>query len=146
MSSNDLKEDSKVSDDKATKLRKRYTLWGKIVIGISITLLIVGFLGFIISSMEFMEDFFDDDDAFSPVFFMIPFVLGMFGLAGGNILLGLGKGKIKNTQAHTIIISESGTTDTESSKQEEKKGGKCPNCGAPYKAEDKTCKYCGSDL
>ena len=146
MSSNDLKEDSKVSDNKATKLRKRYTLWGKIVIGISITLLIVGFLGFIISSMEFMEDFFDDDDAFSPVFFMIPFVLGMFGLAGGNILLGLGKGKIKNTQTHTIIISESGTTDTESSKQEEKKGGKCPNCGAPYKAEDKTCKYCGSDL
>ncbi len=146
MSSNDLKEDPKASDDKATKLRKRYALWGKIVLGISIVLLLVGFLGFIISSMEFMEDFFDDDDAFSPVFFMIPFVLGMFGLAGGNILLGLGKGKIKNTQTHTIIISESSTTDTESSKQEEKKGGKCPNCGAPYKAEDKTCKYCGSDL
>ena len=146
MSSNDLKEGPKASDDKATKLRKRYTLWGKILTGISITLLIVGFLGFIISSMEFMEDFFDDDDAFSPVFFIIPFVLGMFGLAGGNILLGLGKGKIKNTQTHTIIISESSTTDTESSKQEEKKGGKCPNCGAPYKAEDKTCKYCGSDL
>ena len=146
MSSNDLKEDSKVSDDKATKLRKRYTLWGKIVIGISITLLIVGFLGFIISSMEFMEDFFDDDDAFSPVFFMIPFVLGMFGLAGGSVLLGLGKGKHNNSQSHTIIINESSTTDAESLKQEEKKGGKCPNCGAPHKAEDKTCKYCGSDL
>ncbi len=146
MSSNDLKEDPKASDDKATKLRKRYTLWGKILTGISITLLIVGFLGFIISSMEFMEDFFDDDDAFSPVFFIIPFVLGMFGLAGGSVLLGLGKGKHYNSQSHTIIINESSTTDAESSKQEEKKGGKCPNCGAPYKAEDKTCKYCGSDL
>lgn len=128
------------------KKKKRYLLWGKIVLGIGVVLLLVGFIGFIVSSMEFMEDFFDDDDGISPIIFMIPFVLGMFCMAGGSSLLALGRGgKLRNMQAHTIIINESSTEPAPEPK-EEKKGGKCQNCGAPYKADEKTCKYCGSDL
>ncbi len=144
MSVVDLKENPQESDEKTVKARKRYTLWGKIVLGISIVLLIGGFLGFVFSSIEVVEDFLDDCDV-SPAIFVIPFVIGMFGMVGGTFLLGLGKGKRYTSPTHTIIINESSTTAAPE-KQDTKKGGKCPNCGATYKAEDKTCKYCGSDL
>ena len=136
-------------DESIKKKRKRYAVCGKILLITGIILILVGFIGFIESSMEFVEDFFEDDDMVSPSIFVIPFVIGMFCLAGGAVLSGLGHpGGIKhrNLQAHTIIINEATPTENIEEPKQEKKGGKCQNCGAPYKADEKTCKYCGSDL
>ena len=107
-----------------------------------------GVLGFMFS-IVFMDDWFDEIEDFSPAIFMIPFVIGMFCLFGGTVLNNLGRtGSIKhrNLQAHTIIINESTPVESIEEPKEEKKGGKCPNCGAPYKAKDKNCRYCGTDL
>ena len=145
---NNVNKNVNNEDENVKKKRKRYTLCGKILIIIGFILILIGFLGFMFS-IVFMDDWFDEIEDFSPAIFMVPFVIGMFCLFGGTVLNNLGRtGSIKhrNLQAHTIIINESTPVESIEEPKEEKKGGKCPNCGAPYKAKDKNCRYCGTDL
>ena len=136
-------------DESIKKKRKRYAVCGKILTITGFVLILIGFLGFIFSIVFMDEDIFEEIEDFSPAIFMIPFVIGVFCIFGGTILNNIGRvGSIKqrNLQAHTIIINEATPTENIEEPKQEKKGGKCPNCGAPYKADEKTCKYCGSDL
>lgn len=117
-----------LNGEKAKKLKKKLIVWGGILTGVGILLILAGFISFISASMMTTRM----PDAGLMIFGFISFVLGGFVLMFGSVMLNYGI---------NIVIAGVGTKILDTEKEK-----KCPNCGDPINDDEMFCNKCGYNL